>query len=45
MSFATAWLVHAAAAVVFLVPIVVVEITLAHHLRRDEGGTTRQRVM
>lgn len=37
MSFVTAWLVHAIAAVVFLVPVVVVEITLAHHLRRDEG--------
>lgn len=36
MSFAAAWLVHAVAAVVFLVPVVVVEITLAHHLRRDE---------
>jgi MFS family permease len=36
MSFAAAWAVHAVAAVVFLVPVVVVEITLAHHLRRDE---------
>jgi hypothetical protein len=42
MSFATTWLVHAIAAVVFLVPVVVVEITLAHHLRRDEhAGTAR----
>jgi hypothetical protein len=39
MPFATAWLVHAVAAVVFLVPVVVVEVTLAHHLRRDEDGT------
>jgi hypothetical protein len=36
MPFAVAWLVHAVAAVVFLVPVVVVEITLAHHLRREE---------
>ncbi len=36
MSFGTAWLLHAVAAVAFLVPVVVVEITLAHHLRRDE---------
>ena len=41
MSFATAWIVHAVAAVVFLVPVVVVEITLAHHLRRDEDAATR----
>jgi hypothetical protein len=41
MSFATAWLVHAVAAVVFLVPVVVVEITLAHHLRREENNATR----
>jgi hypothetical protein len=36
MPFAAAWLVHAVAAVVFLVPVVVVEITLAHQLRHDE---------
>ncbi len=42
MSFATAWLVHAVAAVVFLVPVVVVEITLAHHLRRDEDVAIRE---
>jgi hypothetical protein len=35
MPFLTAWLVHAIAAVVLLVPVVVVEITLAHHLRRE----------
>ena len=40
MSFATAWFVHAVAAVVFLVPVVVVEITLAHHLCRDEDAAT-----
>lgn len=40
MSFVMAWLVHAIAAVVLLVPVVVVEITLAHHLRRDEHGAS-----
>jgi hypothetical protein len=41
MSFAAAWLVHAVAAVVFLVPVVVVEITLAHHLRREEAAVSQ----
>jgi hypothetical protein len=28
---------HAGAAVIVIVPVVVAEITLLHHLRRDEG--------
>jgi hypothetical protein len=39
LPFLVLWLVHAVTAVVVLVPVVVTEITLAHHLRHDELAT------
>ncbi len=41
LSFLALWAMHAAAAILVLVPVVVVEITLAHQLLRSEDGRAR----
>jgi hypothetical protein len=40
LPFLALWAMHAAAAVIVIVPVVVAEITLVHHLRRDEQQLT-----
>ena len=42
LPFVPLWILHAVAATLVLVPVVVVEITLAHDLRRDEGITVHE---